>query len=331
MTTFTAAPPFAIVIPRDEAETYWQPAPSHGTMNTILSPKNCPSNALSVATQYIDAGCEIRPHAHERIEEILFLYEGHGTLTLEGKKIPVREGSTCLVGRYIRHRLNNESGRLMKVLVVAFPPGIEEGWRAIGKPRVWGEDPPAPYTRKEIPNLAQILDDAGFARPERIDAALPSEKGPGLCLDPDEGPSFWQPRPSGGHATLKLHHGSMPSNMFAMGTQTIPPGGRLGERAFEVGEAAFFVYGGTGRAMVNGRWRAIAPETLIYVGRGATHDIENDGAGDLAFAWIVTPPGLEGLMRAIGRERTPGTTEPGPFDSPKDLAAASRRARIALA
>lgn len=98
MTTFSAAPPFAIVIPRDEAETYWQRAPSHGTMNTILSPKNCPSNAFSVATQYIDAGCEIRPHAHERIEEILFLYEGHGTLTLEGKRIPVREGSTCLVG-----------------------------------------------------------------------------------------------------------------------------------------------------------------------------------------------------------------------------------------
>jgi len=68
-------------------------------MNTILSPRNCPSNALTIATQYIDEGCEIRPHAHERIEEILFLYEGHGTLTLEGRAIPVREGSTCLVGR----------------------------------------------------------------------------------------------------------------------------------------------------------------------------------------------------------------------------------------
>ena len=78
-----AESPFGIVIDRDEAETYWQPAPSHGTMNTILSPRNCPSNALSVATQYIDEGCQIRPHAHERIEEILFLYEGHGTLTLE--------------------------------------------------------------------------------------------------------------------------------------------------------------------------------------------------------------------------------------------------------
>ena len=88
MATFMAESPFGIVIDRDEAETYWQPAPSHGTMNTILSPRNCPSNALSVATQYIDEGCQIRPHAHECIEEILFLYEGHGTLTLEGRAIP---------------------------------------------------------------------------------------------------------------------------------------------------------------------------------------------------------------------------------------------------
>src|SRR5262245_13394005 len=78
-------------------------------MNTILSPRNCPSNTLCVSTQYIDEGCQIRPHAHERIEEILFLYEGHGTLTLEGRAIPLREGSTCLVGRYVRHQLDNEA------------------------------------------------------------------------------------------------------------------------------------------------------------------------------------------------------------------------------
>jgi hypothetical protein len=83
--------------------------------------------------------------------------------------------------------------------------------------------------------------------------------------------------------------------------------------------------------MVSGKWHTIAPETLIYVGHGATHDIENDGGGHLTLAWIVTPPGLERLMRAIGRARTPGMAEPMPFDAPEDLAAACRRARIALA
>ena len=211
---------------------------------------------------------------------------------------------------------------------MALPPGIEEGWRAIGKPRVWGSDPPPRYTRKEIPDLARILDDAGFARPEAIDAARGADKGPGLCLGPDDGPSFWQPRPTGGHVTLKLHHGSMPSNTFAMGTQTIPPGGRLGARAFEVGEAAFFVYDGTGRAMVNGRWSALAPETLVYVGRGAPHDIENDGAADLSFVWIAVPPRLATLVTRIGRERTPGTAAPPAFDPPPSAADTYRWAGI---
>jgi quercetin dioxygenase-like cupin family protein len=328
MANFIAGTPFGIVIERDEAETYWQPAPSHGTMNTILSPRNCPSNALTIATQYIDEGCRIRPHAHERIEEMLFLYEGRGTLTLEGRSIPVREGSTCLVGRYVRHQLDNEGAGTMKVLVAAFPPGIEEGWRAIGRPRRWGEPPPPRYGRGEIPNLARILDDAGFARPERVDAVPPGDKGVGVCLGPDDGPSYWQPRPAGGYVTIKLHHGSMPSNMFAMGTQTLPPGGRLGPRAFAAGEGAFFVLRGGGRALVNRAWRRIAPETLIYVARGAPHDIHNDGAADLSFTWVVTPPGLEGLVARVGRPRKPGAAAPSPFEAPADAAELCERAGV---
>jgi mannose-6-phosphate isomerase-like protein (cupin superfamily) len=328
MPALIAGAPFAIVIGRDEAETYWQPAPSHGTMNTILSPRNCPSNAFSLSTQYIDEGAMIRPHAHERAEEILFVYEGQGTLTLEGRTIPVREGSTCLVGRYVRHQLDNETPGLMKVLVVVFPPGIEEGWRAIGKPRTWGEPAPPPYGRDQIPDLPRILDDAGFARPERIAAAHPAEKGVALCLGPDDGPSFWQPRPAGGHVTVKLWHGSMPSNMFAMGTQTLPPRGRLGERAFEVGEGVFFVYRGRGTAVVNGTSRAVAPESTIYVGRGAAHDIRNDGDEDLSFAWIVTPPGLDTLARRLGVERTPGAQAPAPFSASGDVRGTYRRAGL---
>jgi len=117
----------------------------------------------------------------------------------------------------------------------------------------------------------------------------------------------------------------MPSNMFAMGTQTLPPGGRLGPRAFAVGEGVFFVYAGSGRAMVNEAWRRVAPETLIYVARGAPHDIDNDGAADLSFAWVVTPPGLDTLAGSMGRPREPGAVAPSPFGAPSDAAELYRR------
>ena len=118
--------------------------------------------------------------------------------------------------------------------------------------------------------------------------------------------------------------------MFAMGTQTLPPGGRLGVRGFDVGEGMFFIYRGTGQVWVNHARRPVAPETLVYVGRGAPHDIENDGREDLCFAWVVTPPGLDGLARRIGVERTPGRPMPAPFDPPGDAQAAHRRARLTL-
>jgi quercetin dioxygenase-like cupin family protein len=134
--------------------------------------------------------------------------------------------------------------------------------------------------------------------------------------------------PSRGHVTVKLWHGSMPSNMFAMGTQTLAPGGRLGSRTFAAGEGMFFVYRGRGRAIVNGQSRFIALESLIYVGRGAAHDIENDGEDELSFAWVVTPPGLETLVRRIGIERFPGAAAPAPFDPPSDAHDSYRRCRI---
>jgi hypothetical protein len=90
----------------------------------------------------------------------------------------------------------------------------------------------------------------------------------------------------------------------------------------------YFVYAGNGRAMVNQEWRRIAPETLIYVARGAPHDIHNDSAADLSFAWVVTPPGLDKLVSSIGRQRHPGTTAPPPFGAPSDAAELYRRAGL---
>jgi hypothetical protein len=112
------------------------------------------------------------------------------------------------------------------------------------------------------------------------------------------------------------------------GTQTLPPGGRLGSRAFAAGEGAFFVYAGSGRVMVNQEWRRIAPETLIYVARGAPHDIDNDGAANLSFAWVVTPPGLDKLFDSTGRPREPGAVAPSPFGAPSEAAELYRRAGL---
>jgi hypothetical protein len=120
----------------------------------------------------------------------------------------------------------------------------------------------------------------------------------------------------------------MSYNMFALGTRTLPPGGQLGARAFAAGECVFFVYAGSGRALVNQDWRRIAPETLVYVARGAPHDIHNDGASDLSFVWVVTPPGLDRLFASMGRPRELGADAPSSFGPPSDATKICRRAGL---
>ncbi len=308
--------PGGLIIQKEEAESWWQPAPSHGCMNTILTPENCPSNNFALATQYIDEGCVIRPHAHDAAEEILFLYEGEGVLHLEGKDIEVGPGATCLVGRYTLHALQNKSPGTMKVLAVLFPPCAEITWRGMGKPRQWGEPPPPRYGREAVPNMKDLLRQGRFADPARIAQAQPGEKGAAICMLPDEGDSYWQPQPTGGFVTWKLWHDTMTSNSFAMGTQSIPPGGMLRPRSFNRGEAIFFVYRGEGVATVDRDTRAIAPETTIYAGRGAVHSLANTGTEPLEFVWIVLPPGPEETMRMLGKPRKPGEVPPAAFDYP---------------
>jgi hypothetical protein len=80
--------------------------------------------------------------------------------------------------------------------------------------------------------------------------------------------------------------------------------------------------------MVNQEWRPIAPETLIYVARGAPHDIDNDGTANLSFAWVVTPPGLDRLIGNMGRSREPGTDPPSSFDAPSNAGELYRRAGL---
>ncbi|WP_428248282.1 cupin domain-containing protein [Ferrovibrio sp.] len=307
-------PSRGLIIQREEAQSWWQPAPSHGCMNTILTPENCPSNTFTVATQYIDEGCVIRHHAHDAAEEILFLYEGEGTLHLNGQDFEVGPGATCLVGRYTLHALLNKSPGTMKVLAVLFPPCAEITWRGMGRPRVWGEPPPPRYGREQIPDMKDLLVQGRFADPARITSAKPEERGAAICMQPDEGVSYWQPQPTGGFVTWKLWHDTMTSNMFAMGTQSIPPGGVMPARSFGRAEGVFFVYRGEGIATVDGETRPIGPETTVYAGRNAVHSLANTGKEPLEFVWINTPPGPEQTTRLLGKPRRHGEAAPAPFE-----------------
>ena len=148
-----------------------------------------------------------------------------------------------------------------------------------------------------------------------------------VVLQPDEGPSWWQPRPAGGHAQVKVSPGTTGHEGFSMGFQTIAPGGRI--RAHSHGEQVEVqvCFRGRGHVVVDGETFPFVTGTTCFLGTDAVHEIVNDDpaedpglvVGDRApTAWRTSSPPSAG-------PRAPGEPPPEPFDRPADVLKTERR------
>jgi quercetin dioxygenase-like cupin family protein len=141
--------PSAVVIGPDEGESLWQPAPSRGHVTVNLTPANMPYDTFSAGTQVLPPGCHVRDHGHRQNHELIFVYEGRGVCTIEDRTYDAVPGTTILFGRQAVHRIENTGDVDMKLFWVFFPPGLEDWFRAIGRPRTPGEPMPPPFPRPD--------------------------------------------------------------------------------------------------------------------------------------------------------------------------------------
>jgi mannose-6-phosphate isomerase-like protein (cupin superfamily) len=159
----------------------------------------------------------------------------------------------------------------------------------------------------------------------------PPQKGVHLVSGPDEGVSYWQPLPSTGYATVKLHPGNAPINYLSAGIQVLEPGCHVRNHAHQRNDEMLFVYEGTGHALIDGKTYPLAPGALIAVGRFVEHKITNDGPGQMKMFWVFAPPGLEDWFAAIGKPREAGAKAPAPFDRPADVAEVQKGVKFVAA
>ena len=153
-------------------------------------------------------------------------------------------------------------------------------------------------------------------------------KGDVVVLGPDEGESLWQPLPSVGYITSKLTPYNTPYDNFAMGIQVLEPGAHIRRHGHERQHEVLFCYAGEGWAEVGDQRYAMKPETMILIGRGVLHKVQNTGAEQMRMLWFISPAGLEDWFRAIGRPRKPGEATPEPFERPADVAEIQARQRF---
>ena len=146
-------------------------------------------------------------------------------------------------------------------------------------------------------------------------------RGHAVVVQPDQGASYWQPKPANGHADPKLTPANTHFGGFSMGFQNMAPQTRI--RAHSHGEQVELqiCFSGRGHVEVNGERHELVPGTACFLGPDVVHEIFNDGEEDLVQLWVIGPAGLEDFFRAIGRQRQPGEPAPAPFDRPENVRA----------
>jgi mannose-6-phosphate isomerase-like protein (cupin superfamily) len=131
----------------------------------------------------------------------------------------------------------------------------------------------------------------------------------GFVLGPDEGEHLIRSaaqaatqgdtsaRAGGGSIFIKVDPRRGSANV-SLGTQHLPPAtGIRVHRHFESDEI-LFVLDGTGFGILDDVRLPLEKGSCMYIPTGAWHGIENPETG-LWLLWVITPPGLEQLLREI--------------------------------
>jgi uncharacterized cupin superfamily protein len=69
----------------------------------------------------VPAGSAIPVHLHEHDEELYFIFQGQGILTLDDQQVEVKAGDLAACQKGSSHGLRNTSGQVIKLLVVGIP------------------------------------------------------------------------------------------------------------------------------------------------------------------------------------------------------------------
>ena len=115
--------------------------PDDGEM-LLIGPRRAPlriqvgrhlgSERLAMGSEDIIPGDGIPVHKHGREDEIIFIHEGIGTVTLGEKRVEVKAGSTVFVPQGTWHGLENTGSELLKMIWIFSPAGFEQYFRDIG-------------------------------------------------------------------------------------------------------------------------------------------------------------------------------------------------------
>ncbi len=143
-----------LVIQPDEGKSFWQPTPANGYITIKLSPENW-DGPFSMGMQSVAPGSYIRQHSHDKNHEVVFVWQGRGTVIVEGQEHPMVPGTFIALPTHVEHLFRNDSDTDdMKLVWLMAPHGLEDFFSAVGRPRIPGEPAPPNFARPD--NVLEI-------------------------------------------------------------------------------------------------------------------------------------------------------------------------------
>ncbi len=137
----------AVVVQPGGGPSFWQPVPANGHADPTLHPAVTRFEGLSMGYQTVAPGGRIREHSHGDQVELQICFRGRGRVEVDGVSHPLVPGTACFLGYDVRHEIFNEGPDDLVLLWVVSPPGLENFFEAIGRPRRTGEPAPEPFAR----------------------------------------------------------------------------------------------------------------------------------------------------------------------------------------
>jgi quercetin dioxygenase-like cupin family protein len=136
-----------VVVQPEEGTSYWQPIPANGHADPKLTPATTGFEGLAMGFQTIAPGSRVREHSHGDQVELQICFRGRGRVVVDGVSHPLTPGTACFLGYDVKHEIFNESPDDLVMMWVITPPGLENFFRSIGRPRQAGDPAPAPFAR----------------------------------------------------------------------------------------------------------------------------------------------------------------------------------------
>jgi mannose-6-phosphate isomerase-like protein (cupin superfamily) len=108
-----------IIVNRESARMIKTP---HGSrIRPLIDRTTSGITQCSLAEEVLPPGCVVTPHRHRQIEEIYYVVEGRGLMTVGDEVREVEAGDAIYVPRGHRHTLENTGSEAIRLILVCGP------------------------------------------------------------------------------------------------------------------------------------------------------------------------------------------------------------------